>query len=101
MEMNKFDACTFTILHEKTFFLAVSKLSRDAMHDVLNMVFAIYDAEREGFRSLNVLIFKVLLLKVMSKRFNENDGALHMSHLRNHILRNILVNNDLLKIEPP
>ena len=75
MEMNKFD-CTFTTLHEKTFFRAVLKLSRDAMHDVLNMVFAIYDAERQGFRSLNVLIFKVLLLKVMSKRFNENDGAL-------------------------
>ena len=75
MEMNKFD-CTFTIPHEKTFFLAVSKLSRDAMHDVSNMVFAIYDAERQGFRSLNVLIFKVLLLKVMSKRFNENGGAL-------------------------
>ena len=60
----------------KDFFRAVSKLSRDAMHDVLNMVFAIYDAERPGFRSLNVLIFKVLLLKVMSKRFNENDGAI-------------------------
>ena len=60
----------------KRFFRAVSKLTRDAMHDVLNMVFAIYDAERQGFRSLNVLIFKVLLLKVMSKRFNENDGAL-------------------------
>ena len=47
----------------KRLFRAVSKLSRDAMHDVLNMVFAIYDAERPGFRSLNVLIFKVLLLK--------------------------------------
>ena len=88
MEMNKFDACTFTTLREKTFFLAVSKLSRDAMHDVSNMVFAIYDAERPGFKKLKVLL----------KRFNEKDGALNMSHHHNHNLRNILI---FWKLQPP